>query len=146
MTATDDSISIREHLETALKNQREYVDLAVKRVADSVVSLEKRVAETNDQHNLSHSREHGMTELAVKKAEEAMSSRLEAMNEFRGQITDERGRYLTKDEFQRFEESLGKQVDAIEKSISGMGKVVFGSLIAAVTLITMLVTLWARLG
>ena len=72
MAATDDSISIREHLETAVRNQREYIDLAVKRNADAVVSLESRMTDINALHATAHAREHIMTKDALDSAAAAM--------------------------------------------------------------------------
>ena len=90
---TDDSISLRQ-----------YVDIVSKGLRDQIDGLATQIALSLDAHNKAHEREHQMTETAVVKAEEAMTMRLEQMNEFRSQITDERGSYLTKAEFARFEE------------------------------------------
>ena len=110
MAATDDSISIREHLETSVRNQREYIDLATKRNADSIVSLESRMTEINALHATAHAREHEMTKDALDSAKKSLDLRLDEMNEFRKQITDERATFLTKAEFARFEEGLQKEL------------------------------------
>ena len=144
MTATDDGITLRE-----------YVDLAVKRVADSVTSLESRMIEINAQHNQSHAREHQMVELAVSKAEQAMQERLAGMNEFRNQLSDERGTYLTKPEFSRFEEGINREMDTVRQSLNAQanqwsnlqGKMAaFGAILIVISLVSMMVALWARLG
>jgi len=144
MATTDDGITLRE-----------YVDLAVNRIADSVTSLESRMTEINTQHNQSHMREHGMTELAVQKAEQAMQERLAGMNEFRAQITDERGSYLTKAEFARFEEGSNKELDAIRSTLGLQGNqwsnlqgkmAAFGAILIVISMVSMMVALWARLG
>ena len=99
MAATDDTISLRE-----------YVDLAVKRNADAVVSLESRMGEINALHATAHAREHDMTKDALDNAKRSLDLRLDEMNEFRKQISDERSTYLTKAEFTRFEEGLQKEL------------------------------------
>jgi len=144
MTATDDTITLRE-----------YVDLSVKRVADSVTSLESRLTEINREHTHSHAREHQMVELAVSKAEAAMTERLAGMNEFRAQITDERGSYMTKAEFDRFETSLREWQDGITKTLqiqqnlwsNLQGKSTsLAGLLGIVSIVSLLIALWARLG
>ena len=99
MAATDDTISLRE-----------YVDLAVKRNADAVISLETRMAEINTLHATAHAREHSMTKDALDNAKKSLDLRLDEMNEFRKQISDERSTYLTKAEFTRFEDALQKEL------------------------------------
>ena len=144
MTATDDTITLRE-----------YVDLSFKRVSDSVSALESRLIEINREHTQSHAREHQMVELAVSKAEAAMTERLAGMNEFRAQITDERGSYMTKAEFDRFETSLREWQSATMSLISQQqnlwsnlqGKITsFGGLLGVVSIVSLLIALWARLG
>ena len=160
MTATDDSISIRElleaslksqreYLEASLRNHREYVDLAVKRVSDGVVSLESRMGDASNQHNLSHAREHTLVADAVDKAERAMTAQLAAVkSEF------EQYKATQKDERNRFEETLGRQLVDINLSMKSLaewrsnmqGKVAaFGGIVAVLTVISMLLAIWASL-
>jgi hypothetical protein len=84
---------------------REYVDIVAKGLRERIDGLENQISLSLEAHNKAHEREHAMTETAVTKAEESMTMRLESMNEFRQQITNERAMYLTRDEFTRFEES-----------------------------------------
>lgn len=72
---SDDSISIRD-----------YFDLAIQRVEDQISALKEFEA----QH-------FQLNELAIRKAEESMTNRLEGMNEFRLQLKDERTNLITKD-------------------------------------------------
>lgn len=65
---------------------RDYLDTCIKGLEDKIDSQ----AEFIKQH-------FALNELAIKKAEEAMLNRLEGMNEFRAQIREERGDYITKD-------------------------------------------------
>lgn len=144
MAATDDTISLRE-----------YVDVSIKRVADAVNSLEARMIEINSLHNQAHAREHGMVELAVSKAEQAMSDKLEGMNQFRQQISDERTNYITRSEFQRFEEGLQKQLSEM-KDLLGThavwrsnleGRIAgFGIVVTVLTIVSISIGLWANLS
>jgi len=134
---------------------REYVDLSCRRIADSVTALESRLTEISREHTQSHAREHQMVELAVSKAETAMTERLAGMNEFRQQISDERGSYMTKAEFDRFENALREWQSMTTGLISQQqnlwsnlqGKITsFGGLLGIVSIVSLLVALWARLG
>jgi len=100
MTVTDESII----------TLRDYVELLAKRNADAIASLSSNMAEINRIHSDAHAREHAMTKDALDNAKRAMDLRLDEMNQFRAQITDERGHFLTKVEFQRFEEGLSKEM------------------------------------
>ena len=147
MTATDDSIPIREHLEREIKNQREYVDLAVKRVADSVLSLEARMGDTTAQHNLSHAREHSLVADAVDKAEKAGTAALSAVkSEF------EQYKSTQKDERNRSDETLAQKLARIEASIESLatwksnmdGRVSgIGSIVVVLSVIAMIISIWS---
>lgn len=97
---------------------REYVDLQFDTVRKQIGVLEKGIQTTAEAHNRSHEREHAMTEQAILKADEAMTIRLENMNQFREQLTLERTSYLTKDEFARFEEGYQQRHMAIGERVS----------------------------
>lgn len=71
-------------------------------------------------HEIAHAREHESTEKAILKAEESLAQRLEAMNEFREQITTERGDYVRREEY-----------DAVKKLVYvGLGIAIMLSLFA----------------
>ncbi len=65
---------------------RDYVDLRIKNVEDKLDGQSKYMA----QH-------FQLNELAIKKAEESMLTRLEGMNQFREQLNLERATYVTKE-------------------------------------------------
>jgi len=110
VTATDDTITLKE-----------YVDLMAKRNADAITSLSANIAEVNRIHADAHAREHGMTKDALDNAKRSMDLRLDEMNQFRSQINEERVQYLTKAEFMRFEEGLNKRLDVMGLALSAQG-------------------------
>ncbi len=65
---------------------RDYIDTRIKNVESQIKSL----SEFNAQHFY-------LNEEAIKKSEQAMTVRLEGMNEFREQINKERSDYVTKE-------------------------------------------------
>lgn len=141
---TDDNISLRQ-----------YVDLNVRALRERIDGLETQIAMSLEAHNKAHEREHAMTETAVIKAEEAMTMRLEQMNEFRAQITNERGAYLTKSEFNRFEESYTARHREVVERINeqrNLWSKLQGQMVlitAAPVLLSMVATavaLWVALG
>ena len=104
-----DSVSLRDYLETKL-------DAEVKRL-DEVSKL------TN-----------GAVAQATTIANSAMDKRLEGMNEFRQQMTDQTKTFITKEEY-------AARHDALEKRISGLEKVVWGA-VGAMVFVEAVSKLW----
>jgi Haemolysin XhlA len=67
-------------------------DVHDRRLAKATEETERRI----DERWTNHHREHRMIQEAVGKAEMSVDKRLEAMNELRAQINNERGSYLTR--------------------------------------------------
>lgn len=99
MTATDDAISLRE-----------YMDREITSVRREIATLANGIQETAKVHADAHTREHNMTNTALTKAEDAMTIRLEQMNEFRQQITTERGTFSTKPEVYEIAKRLEEMI------------------------------------
>lgn len=53
-------------------------------------------------------------ETAIQKAEEALNIRLEHMNEFREQISRERGQYLTKEVYEEHQKAVDERLKNLE--------------------------------
>ncbi len=71
----EEGVSLRDYLETCLKS-----------IEDKIVAQTRYI----EQH-------FELNEVAIKKAEEAMLTRLDSMNGFRSQINSERSNYVTKE-------------------------------------------------
>ncbi len=84
---------------------RDYIDLRIKNVEDKIDSLEKYQTQHFE-----------LNELAIKKAEEAMLTRLESMNEFRSQINAERSEYVTKEALEMSVKERNVRLESLEKS------------------------------
>ncbi len=84
---------------------RDYIDLRIKNVEDKIDSLEKYQTQHFE-----------LNELAIKKAEEAMLTRLESMNEFRSQINAERSEYVTKEALEMSVKERNARLESLEKS------------------------------
>lgn len=87
MTAPDD-VSLRE-----------YIDTRIGAVEGRIDRLEDHWAQRGAIHETAHSREHALTEEAIDRAREAMEKRLDGMNEFRGQLSDQAARFVARAEF-----------------------------------------------
>lgn len=70
----------------------------------------------HDLHAKFHETEHGMTELALNKADQALERRLEAMNEFRAQLEKQSSTFLTREIFDQYTK---EQVNKTERAIEG---------------------------
>jgi uncharacterized protein YydD (DUF2326 family) len=69
-------------------------------------------------HSLAHGREHMMYQEAIQKAEEAMTARLEGMNEFRQQLTAERALYVTRDQIDARDKALDAQLEHLQAAMT----------------------------
>jgi hypothetical protein len=89
-------------------------------------------------------------EKAVGKAEIAATRRFEAVNEFRGQLADQAGRFLTRDEYEARHQSLAERIAAIKEIVdkdTGRGTGLqsgWGYLIGAVGLISAVIAILVR--
>lgn len=101
---------------------REFLEAQIATVRREIATLDRTIVQTADVHARAHEREHAMTELAVTKAEEALTIRLEQMNEFREQITSERGTYPTKAELfevmKRLEDLIVRNATDLESAFA----------------------------
>jgi hypothetical protein len=122
MAATDDAISLREYVDGRIDGLKAAVDERFSADTRAVETAFTAVRETNRIHAEAHNREHQANQIAIAKAEEALTIRLEAMNEFRAQITQERGTYSTKAEVgeiaKRLEELLTRNASDLEAASS----------------------------
>lgn len=76
--------------------------------------------EVVDLHWEAHQREHESDNRAIVLAREDVNRRLEGMNELRNQITDERGDYMTRKEYDAKHDTLIERVSALERSRSNL--------------------------
>lgn len=71
-----------------------------------MVSLRSYVETLLQMHTEAHEKEHALMRLALEKAESDLNRRLEAMNEFRSQLTRESATFATKDDIEQRLDSL----------------------------------------
>ena len=130
------------------------------------VSLRDYFAALTVEHQRVHEVEKESSRLALDKAENALKARLESMNEFREQITDERGGYATREMLDSLREILGeiKQImvnrEVFEAAMRGMservrlmeskwdslnGKILgLGAIFSILTIINIGIALWKQ--
>ncbi len=72
---------------------RDYIDLKICNVVEKINGVSAKI----DAQTAFNSQHFELNELAIKKAEDSMTARLEGMNEFREQIKEERANYVTRD-------------------------------------------------
>jgi hypothetical protein len=96
---------------------------------------------------------HKATELALSKAEAAVDKRLEGMNEFRRQLSDQAHTFLPRQEYQLRHEALIKRIDDLTglltshmaetqgrtKSLSALGAIIVGAVTGVGALISVIV-------
>ena len=83
---------------------REYMELHVRRLAD-LIDSERNLRLARRQDDLA----------AIDKAEQAVNKRLEAMNELRQQITEERSIYMSREAYDRASELILTRISALER-------------------------------
>ena len=66
-------------------------------------------------YDLGHVREHSMTELALDKASSSINGRLEAMNEFRAQLTLQSQTFMTRDAYDRQFVNIKADIDRLRE-------------------------------
>jgi hypothetical protein len=115
-------VFLREHFDERLAAVQATVEARFAGADKAIATAFEAVRESNRIHAEAHAREHHAQQMAIAKAEDAMAIRLEAMNEFRSQLTAERGTYLTKEEFRRVEDAWTRRLDELTKQIEVQGK------------------------
>jgi anti-sigma-K factor RskA len=75
-------------------------------------------AKQHDDHLVSHEREHGLMGVALAKADEDVSRRLENMNKFRQILADQQATFMTIARFDREHAALTEKVEAALAAIS----------------------------
>jgi hypothetical protein len=65
----------------------------------------------------SHAREHDLIDRALEESKHTLSVRLENMNEFRKQLTQERGEYVRFDDYTHYHESVVDRITKAENSL-----------------------------
>jgi alkylation response protein AidB-like acyl-CoA dehydrogenase len=95
-----------------------------------------------DERWTAHRREHAQDRTTVEATRREMERRLDEMNMLRRQIDAERGNYLSRDEYVAAHNALTQMVQRVQQTVwMGMGGVM-----AVVTLVGILVSLWGRHG
>jgi hypothetical protein len=89
---------------------------------EKIAALERHIEGRFDaiQRELSKAIETAAT--AVNKAEVATERRFEGVNEFRAQLSDQAGRFVTREELHAVEEKLGAASDRNRADIDALGK------------------------
>lgn len=88
---------------------------------------------------------------AIDKAEKMMGDRLAAMNEFRSQLKDQAGRFVTRDELKLISDKLSDDVDALEKIAdvaegkASQSSMIFSYAISIISLIIAVASLLTRM-
>ncbi len=112
MYPTDESssrVTLQAFIEQALQAQR----LAV----ETALGVQTRALETAFS---AHRREHDAAQLALEKAERALSVRLEGMNELRQQISTERGQYVNRKDHDTQLDGLRNDISALQNWRAGI--------------------------
>ena len=93
-----------------------------------------------------HSRVHIAEHEAIAKAESAVNQRLEGMNELRSQINAERGRYVTRENFETVNSSVDTRLKMLEnKSSNTEGRMwVIGAVVIVINVAIALAVLWGH--
>ena len=76
----------------------------------------KALEERLTQHEVTSLREAELVETAVERARQEVDRRLEAMNELRRQVTDERGMYVTRDRMDANIQSMASRIEIMERA------------------------------
>lgn len=88
------------------------MDVSLKEYVESLMSGHKELHEASLAIWDDHRREHAAEARAREKASESLGDRLNAMNEFRGQLKDQQATFITRD---MYDQRLGAADDRINK-------------------------------
>jgi DNA repair exonuclease SbcCD ATPase subunit len=121
---TSDDVTIKDYVGALIKNLEDKIDAQSKFTA---------------QH-------FQLNEIAIKKAEDSMTARLEGMNEFREQLKEERGSLATKEHLESMTASFDARLKTIENANSfAAGKNwIIMSLFAAIPTVLALIALFIK--
>jgi hypothetical protein len=120
-------------------------DVPLLKHVEDLLALER---ELRQQRWEDHAEVHRLLKEAVDAAVKALNVRLEAMNEFRGQITSERGNYVTRENYDLRHDELKNKIGQLENhkaNIEGRLWMVGTGLTALVIVINILFRFWPSL-
>ena len=98
--------------------EREYLESRIAAVEATIARDIVAVRELQAAHATAHEREHQSVQLAISKAEDSLTVRLEGMNQFRQQLDRERGSYVTRTQLDDRLAALNKEAEEAAKRIS----------------------------
>jgi len=127
--------ALEEHMHAGDARLQDHITHQVEQVRMSLASLQLLMAERDgrmDDRFTAH-RE------ALAKADFALTGRLEQMNEFRSQITQERGSYVTREFIDEQTKGSNERFTRLE---NWQGKIIGGLTVVAVVGVTNLVKVW----
>jgi hypothetical protein len=87
---------------------------------DEVVSLRQYIEALMNQERKSHAREHELLAESVQHTKENLELRLESMNQFRSQITEERGTMLSRETYETRHVDLERRISLIETGLANI--------------------------
>ena len=127
--------ALEEHMRAGDARLQDHIDHQVEQVKQALASLSMLMAERDGRMD---DRFQGHRE-ALAKADSALTSRLEQMNEFRAQITQERGSYVTREFIDEQTKGSNERFTRLE---NWQGKIIGGLTVVAVVGVTNLVKVW----
>jgi hypothetical protein len=119
-------------------------DVSLKEYLESKLKLSERMASERWE---AHDEVHKLLKEAVDAAVATLNARLETMNEFRAQIAQERGSYITRDIYELRHEELKTKVNTFEQyraNMDGRLWMLGAGLTAVVVLINMVFHFWPK--
>jgi hypothetical protein len=90
-------VSIYDWIDERFTAQQRALEMLAETTARETKVLKDQVEHIANLHAESHQREHALTQEALNKAEASMEKRLEAMNEFRAQLSDQAATLVRRD-------------------------------------------------
>jgi len=98
--------------------EREYLESRIAAVEATIARDIVAVRELQAAHAAAHEREHQAVQLAISKAEDSLTVRLESMNRFREQLDRERGSYVTRMQLDDRLLAVSKEIEEALKGIN----------------------------
>jgi chromosome segregation ATPase len=97
---------------------KEYIDRLIVEVNERFQDIRRAQDMLGTVHMAAHTQEHQMLQRAIDKSEESLNKRLEGMNEFREQLSEQAGRFVTIVQFDERSTSLMAKVDTALHAIT----------------------------
>ena len=111
-----------QRLEREVETTAQRIEQAVKTALDAVAETAHIHQDAHTKEHIAHERIHAVEKTAVDKAEESMNTRLEGMNEFRLQLSDQASKFISREVFEAYQKEREGRLQAVTDRVVALEK------------------------